>query len=134
MSEAANNDEGEGARGTYRVFLRGLEVDCRIGVHAHERQATQRVRIDLDLWVVRAGGAADDRLAGVVDYERIVAGVRHLAAGQHVNLVETLAERIAAFCLDEPRVRRVRVAVAKPDAFEDVAQVGIEVERHAPVK
>ena len=131
MSEATNNDEGEGARGTYRMFLRGLEVPCRIGVHAHERQATQRVRVDLDLWVVRAGGAADDRLAGVVDYERIVAGVRRLAAGQHVNLVETLAERIAAFCLDEPRVRRVRVTVAKPDAFDDVAQVGIEIERPA---
>ncbi len=129
MAETAIGIDGGDAPGCYRIFLRGLEVRCAIGVHAHERAGTQRVTVDLDLRVTGDGEAIDDSLARVVDYERIVDGVRRLAAGQHVNLVETLAERIAEFCLAEPRVRRVRVAVAKPDAFADVAAVGIEIDR-----
>ncbi len=129
MAETEIGFEGDDATGSYRIFLRGLEVRCSIGVHAHERAGTQRVTVDLDLRVTADGGPLDDSLARVVDYERIVDGVRRLAAGQHVNLVETLAERIAEFCLAEARVRRVRVAVAKPDAFADVAAVGIEIDR-----
>ena len=129
MAETALGFDDGDAPGCYRIFLRGLEVRCAIGVHAHERAGTQRVTVDLDLRVTGDGEAIDDSLARVVDYERIVDGVRRLAAGQHVNLVETLAERIAEFCLAEPRVRRVRVAVAKPDAFADVAAVGIEIDR-----
>ena len=129
MAETEIGIDGDDAPGCYRIFLRGLEVRCAIGVHAHERAGSQRVTVDLDLRVTADAGPIDDSLARVVDYERIVDGVRRLAAGQHVNLVETLAERIAEFCLAEPRVRRVRVAVAKPDAFADVAAVGIEIDR-----
>ena len=131
MADSAIGFDGDDTPGSYRMLLRGLEVRCSIGVHAHERTGTQRVTVDLDLRVTTTGEVIGDSLARVVDYERIVDGVRRLAAGQHVNLVETLAERIAEFCLAEPRVRRVRVAVAKPDAFADVAAVGIEIDRGA---
>ena len=131
MTETAIDFGDDQVSGGYRIFLRGLEVRCSIGVHAHERAGSQRVTVDLDLLVTADAGPIDDSLGRVVDYERIVEGVRRLAAGQHVNLVETLAERIAEFCLAEPRVRRVRVAVAKPDAFADVAAVGIEIDRRS---
>ncbi len=134
MAETAIGSDGDEMPGCYRIFLRGLEVRCSIGVHAHEQAGTQRVTVDLDLRVQADGEVIGDSLARVVDYERIVEGVRRLAAGQHLNLVETLAERIAEFCLAEPRVRRVRVAVAKPDAFADVAAVGIEIDRRSKIK
>jgi dihydroneopterin aldolase len=49
-----------------------------------------------------------------------------------VLLVETLAERMAAVALEDPRVERARVTVEKPDAFPDVAGVGVVVERRRP--
>lgn len=116
----------------YRVFLRGLELSALIGVYPHERQSAQRLRVDLDLWVQRSGGPLDDRLDQVVDYEKVATGVRRLVGAQHTNLVETLAERIAEWCLSDPRVARVRVRVAKPDALEQVADVGVEIERQNP--
>ncbi len=73
--------------------------------------------------------ASADRLANVVNYETIVGRIRGVAASGHMNLVETLAERIAALCLDDSRVRSARVRVEKLDVFPDAASVGIEIER-----
>jgi dihydroneopterin aldolase len=112
----------------HRVFVRDLVLDCSIGVHGHERRANQRVRINVDL-DVNAPPAAGDSLAEVVDYERVVDGIRRFARAGHVNLVETLAERIAAFCLADPRVALARVRVEKIDVFPDAAAVGVEIVR-----
>lgn len=110
------------------VFVRDLVLDCRIGVHRREHEAPQRVRINLDL-AVRDDRALDDDLANVVCYERLTDGVRRLTARRHINLVETLAEEIAAMCLEDGRLRSVRVRVEKLDVFADAASVGVEIER-----
>lgn len=113
----------------YRIFLRGMEVEARVGVHRFEHERAQRVLIDLVLFVERAGAPDDDRLADVLNYERVVEAVRALCAGAHINLLETMAWRVAGLCLAEPQVRGVRVKVAKPDIFPDVEAVGVEIER-----
>lgn len=110
------------------VFVRDLVLDCSIGVHAHEKLGAQRVRINLDL-AVREDRPIGDNIGNVVCYEAIVLGIRALVAAGHVNLVETLAERIAAMCLDDPRVRTARIRVEKLDVFADATSVGVEIER-----
>lgn len=109
------------------VFVRDLVLACRIGVHSHEESQPQRVRVNLDLAVRE--GSQDDDLSHVVCYEKLVAGVRALAGEKHVKLVETLAERVAGLCLDDPRVEVVRVRIEKLDVFVDAASVGVEIER-----
>lgn len=113
-----------------RVFVRDLITTARIGVHRREKKAPQRVRINIELLVPEDGRPLNDRLANVVDYEAIVTGVRALTADGHVNLVETLAERVAALCLRDRRVRSARVRVEKLEVFADAAAVGVEIERH----
>ncbi len=113
------------------VFVRDLVLTCRIGVHRSEQTAPQRVRINLDL-AVRDDRALQDNLANVVCYERLTDGVRRITASRHINLVETLAEEIAAMCLDDVRVRSVRVRIEKLDVFADAASVGVEIERFQP--
>ena len=112
-----------------RVFINDLVLDCLIGVHRHERDGAQRVRINLDLTVTESPEPIDDRLANVLCYEDLIVKVRHLATSGHVNLVETLAERLAALCLGEPGVRTAKVRVEKLDVFADAASVGIEITR-----
>ncbi|MES2713897.1 MAG: dihydroneopterin aldolase [Pseudomonadota bacterium] len=122
----------DAARGLRRVFLRGLEVWARLGVHAHEKQGPQRVLIGIELAVEDrdvVSGVGADQLNRVVDYERVVEAARRIAGGEHVLLVETLAERIALAALADPQVVSARVQVEKPDAFPDVASVGVVVER-----
>ncbi|MSP82544.1 MAG: dihydroneopterin aldolase [Alphaproteobacteria bacterium] len=113
----------------HRVFVRDLVLACSIGVHDHERRASQRVRINIDLDVASRAASADDSLANVVDYERVVDGARRFAREGHINLVETLAERIARFCLEDARVLTARVRVEKIDVFPDAAAVGVEIIR-----
>lgn len=114
------------------VFVHGLTLQARLGVHPHEKAAPQRVVIGIELAVeddaAPASVGADD-LRRVVDYERVVKAARAAAASGHTLLVETLAERIAQAALTDPRVLRARVRVEKPDAFPDAASVGVMVER-----
>ncbi len=128
-------------RATRHMFIRDLMLSASIGVHKHEHQALQRIRINIDLAVSDDGAAklsrpavgrnagAEDDLARVVDYEAIVNRVRERVAAGHVQLVETLAERLAEACLADARVQVARVRVEKLDVFADAASAGVEVER-----
>src|SRR5271156_4544638 len=96
----------DAARATRHMFIRDLVLAASIGVYAHEHTALQRVRINIDLAITddslnRTSRAAigQDDLSRVVDYEAIVNLVRGMVASGHVQLVETLAERLAEACL-----------------------------------
>ena len=130
-AEAVNTYRLADARNRLRhVFVRDLMLLASIGVHAHEQAKSQRIRINLDLAVTEdAGVRFPDDVGQVVCYEQVSDGVRRLVAEGHVNLVETLAERIADFALSDGRVQIVRVRVEKLDVFADVASVGVEIER-----
>ena len=119
-----------GAEPSYRrVFVRDLVLPCAIGVHAHEQDAPQRVRINVELMVREEERNLQDRIENVLSYEQIVDGVRAITGERHINLVETLAERIAGLCLADERVARVRVCVEKLDIYQEAASVGVEIER-----
>ena len=118
------------ARNSIRhVFIRDLVLTCLIGVYKREQKQPQRIRINLDLAVREGAGPQDDKLSEVVCYEDVAAGVRSLVSEGHVNLVETLAERISEMCLKDDKVRAARVRVEKLDVFEDAVSVGVEIER-----
>src|SRR5262245_20592869 len=112
-----------------RVFVHDLEIVASIGVHEHEKRYEQRVLISADLWVRDDYDGVSDRLADVLDYSKVLDDIVSLAQSEHVNLNETLAERIARQCLSDSRVERVRVSIAKPDVTRSCRSMGIEIER-----
>lgn len=120
------------AASVYRLFVRDLELRARIGIYDHEKAADQRLLLSFDVEAVSSPVPSTDRIADVVSYETLVETARAEVAAGHVNLVETLAERIAGRILADRRVRRVAVRVEKPDALPDCASVGIQLERTAP--
>ncbi|MFQ5953744.1 MAG: dihydroneopterin aldolase [Kiloniellales bacterium] len=113
----------------YRIFVRDLDLRCRIGAHDFERDAPQRVRVNLDMAVREIPGGPEDKLQNVLSYEEVIAGIKALGADGHINLIETLAERIAGLCLEDPRVARVTVRVEKLDVDPAAGGVGVEIER-----
>jgi len=115
-----------------RVFIRDLVLSCSIGVYPKERLATQRVRFNVDLHVRRTAAPLDDDIANVVSYDDVVMRIKELISAGHINLVETLAERVADSCLADPRITKVRVKVEKLDVAREAASVGVEIERRAP--
>ena len=117
------------AAGLRHVFIRDFVLPCNIGVHRHEKEGPQRVRINLDLSVREGDAAVNDSIGNVVCYEDVATGVRAIVSTGHINLVETLAERLASFCLQDSRVEAVRVRVEKLDILPDAASVGVEIVR-----
>ncbi len=111
------------------MFIRDLVLDSQIGIYKHEQGKTQRIRINVDLAVLEDGKARSDRLTDVVDYGVVVDKIRTMVASGHVNLVETLAERIADICLSDSRVSAARIRVEKLDILPDAESAGIEIER-----
>ena len=124
----------DAARALRHVFVHDLVLLASIGIHEHEKASRQRIRVSVDL-AVREGdstGLLQDDFAQVVCYEKVVVGIRNLVESGHVNLVETLAERVAGMCLVDRRVRMARVRVEKLDVFPDAGSVGVEIERFSP--
>ena len=118
----------DAARGIRHVFIRNLEVLANIGVYGHEKGKLQPVRINVDLAVEDLIDVGD-RLEQVVDYASIDGHIRAIIGAGHINLAETLAERIAAACFADPRVKTARVRVEKLHALPGAESGGVEIER-----
>ena len=108
------------------ILLTGLTVFGRHGVYDHEREDGQQFVIDLRLHLDLADAAASDDVADTVHYGELAEKVASVVAGEPVNLIETLAERIAEVALADQRVMSASVTVHKPQApiphtFADVA-------------
>ncbi|MFE8013511.1 dihydroneopterin aldolase [Streptomyces antibioticus] len=108
-----------------RVELRGLKARGYHGVFPKEREEGQTFIVDLVLGLDTRPAAADDDLAKTVHYGIVAEEVVAVVEGEPVNLIETLAERIAHACLAHDGVDEVEVRVHKPDApitvpFDDV--------------
>ncbi len=107
------------------MFVRDLVLEASVGVYDHERVKPQRVRVTLDCEVT---GDSEVIGPGLTSEDR-AAIIRSIVDQGHIILIETMAEQIAARCLDDPRVRSVTVRVEKLDVFPDVASVGVEIQR-----
>jgi dihydroneopterin aldolase len=116
------------ASGIRHVFIRNLQLPAQIGVHHHEVGTTQPVRINVDLAVEDLLDLGDD-VKKVVDYGVIEGKIRAILAKGHLNLVETLAEHIAAACFEDPRVKTAWVRVEKLHALSAAESAGVEIER-----
>ncbi len=117
-----------------RVTLRGLRARGHHGVFGHERADGQDFVVDVVLGLDTAPAAATDDLTRTVHYGEVAEDVVAVVRGEPVDLIETLAQRIAQTCLARPAVQEVEVTVHKPQApitvpFDDVA---ITITRRRP--
>ncbi|MEW6437498.1 MAG: (5-formylfuran-3-yl)methyl phosphate synthase [Pseudomonadota bacterium] len=111
---------------TDRVFVHDLVLSVSIGAYDFERNKTQRVRFNIDADVRRAGHLAED-MRDVFSYDVIVDAIRLVFSRGHVDLVETVAERVADALLAHPRLVAIKVRVEKLDVID--GSVGIEISR-----
>jgi dihydroneopterin aldolase len=110
-----------------RIVLSNLVFEARHGVHEREKREPQRFEVDVELWLdLRPAGTTDD-LARTVDYGPVHEAVRSIMEGASRDLLEALAESIAAQLLaDHAKLEAVVVRVRKPEvqlggALDDAA-------------
>lgn len=114
-----------------RILVRDLVLPVSIGAYRSEHQAPQRVRFNVEAWVTRATQAPAD-MRDILSYDVITDGISRIVGEGHIELVETLAWRIADLVLAEPKVMRVIVRVEKLDTGP--GSVGIEITRDKPAE
>lgn len=112
-----------------RVFIKQLQVDTVIGVYDWEKTIRQRLVLDLELATDISQAAATDNIRYAVDYAVVTEKVRHLISTEPIQLIETVAERVAQLLLREFATSEVQVTVMKPDAIAKADAVGISITR-----
>ena len=119
---------------TDRIELTGLRVHGKHGVFEHERRDGQEFVVDVVLEMDTRAAAASDDLEDTVDYGTLAHTLAAVVGGEPVDLLETLAQRLAVACLADDRVQACTVTVHKPHApiplqFDDVA---VTIRRERP--
>jgi dihydroneopterin aldolase len=117
-----------------RITLTGLRVHGRHGVLPVEREHGQDFLVDVVLHLDTRAAAASDDVADTVHYGELAERLAQLVAGDPVDLLETLAQRLADLCLGYGLVERAEVTVHKPSAPLplDLADVSVTVVRPWP--
>jgi len=116
-----------------RIAVRGITAHAHHGVYDWEREKGQTFSVDVVLELDTRAAAAGDDLDRTVNYAELAQRLHAILTGEPVDLLETLAQRLADACLGDPLVDAVEITVHKPDAelgvpFADVT-VGIRRER-----
>lgn len=111
------------------IRLRGLKAETVIGVRDWERKLPRTVTIDLDLAVDAARAARSDRLGDTLDYHALAQVVTAFVAQSRVQLIETLAEHLAAELMRQFGIAWLSLTVHKPGAVPGTQDVALSIER-----
>ncbi|MGB0497303.1 MAG: dihydroneopterin aldolase [Rubricella sp.] len=114
-----------------RIFLAEHVREVEIGAFGEERGHRQRLRFDITLDVAPDRAGLSDDVDRVLSYDLILAAIDAGLAAERLSLLETLAERIAAFCLEHPKVALARVRIEKLDRVPGA--LGVEIVRREGV-
>jgi 7,8-dihydroneopterin aldolase/epimerase/oxygenase len=112
-----------------KIFLHELEIETIIGLWEWERKIRQTVVIDLEMSADIARAAATDDVADTLNYKSVAKRLQQFVGESRFQLVETLAEHIAAIVRDEFDVAWVKVTLHKPGAIRGSRDVGVIIER-----
>jgi dihydroneopterin aldolase len=110
--------------------LHNLRIDCIVGIHPHERENPQAVFLDIEIDYDFAAAAASDAIPDAVDYDQMARMVTELIQSRRFQLIEAMAEGVAAMLLETmPVIERVRLEIRKPAAVPAADHSFVRVER-----
>jgi 7,8-dihydroneopterin aldolase/epimerase/oxygenase len=115
-----------------KIGVRGLVRDIEIGAFDEEKGRTQRVRFTVEVSIFPSPRPLNDELQDAVSYDYIVEAIDRVTGKGHIQLLETLAVRIADECLADRRAAKVHLLVEKLDRLEGGASLCVEIVREQP--
>ena len=111
------------------VYIKDLRIQAGIGIYGWEKAIKQQVRIDLEMAWDNSVPASSDDIEDALNYKLTAQKVIELVQSQHFDLVERLAEEIAAMLMTDMKVPWLRLTVGKPGAVKQSKEVGVCIER-----
>ena len=114
---------------TYKILINELTLDTFIGIHDFEKEKKQKIAISLSLDVDDNISGTEHKIENFVSYEHIVNDIKSILKKGHVDLLETLGEKIVELCFKDKRVLTIKLKLEKLEVFKDASSVGIEIFR-----
>lgn len=111
------------------IYLNELKIETVIGIWDWERKIKQEIVIDLEIGADIARAAASDHIDDTLNYKAVAKRLIQYVGDSEFQLVETLAERVAAIIRDEFDVPWVKVKINKRGAIRGARDVGVIIER-----
>lgn len=115
------------------VFIKQLKVETTIGAYEWEKTIKQTLLLDLEMAWDNTAPALQDDLTKALDYATVSQRITDWLGLQKIELIETVAERIAQILLNEFSIKWLRLTVHKPDAVVNAAGVGVTIERGSKI-
>ena len=112
-----------------KVYIKGLSIQTTIGFFQWEKEIKQTLVIDLAMGWNTANAALNDELAKTLDYADISVAIERFANDNPVDLIETLAERLASYLMTQYQIPWLKLFIGKPGAVHNALTVGVEIER-----
>jgi len=112
-----------------KVFIKGLNIQTTIGFFQWEKEIKQTLVIDVAMAWDTAKAAINDELAKTLDYAEISKAIEVFANENPVDLLETLAERMATYLMSQFHIPWIQLKIGKPGAVHNADTVGVEIER-----
>jgi len=112
-----------------KVFIKGLSIQTTIGFFQWEKEIKQTLIIDLAMGWNTANAAINDELDKTLDYADISVAIERFANDNPVDLIETLAERLAKYLMTQYNIPWLKLSIGKPGAVHNAQTVGVEIER-----
>ena len=114
---------------TYKILINQLILDAFIGIHDFEKKKKQKIAISLYLDVNDNISGIEHKIENFVSYEHIVADIKSILKKGHIDLLETLGEKIVDLCFEDERVMTIKLKLEKLEVFKETSSVGIEIFR-----
>ena len=112
-----------------KVYIKGLSIQTTIGFYAWEKEIKQKLVIDLTMGWDISKAASNDELDKTLNYAEISTVIEQFANDNPVDLIETLAHRMADFLINTYQIPWLKLSVGKPGAVHNASTVGVEIER-----
>ena len=116
-------------KNTYKILINELTLDAFIGIHDFEKKKKQKISISLSLDVNDNISGIEHKIENFVSYEHIVADIKSILKKGHIDLLETLGEKIVDLCFKDERVMTIKLKLEKLEVFKETSSVGIEIFR-----
>jgi dihydroneopterin aldolase len=117
------------ARDYVRVILMDAVVERQCGIHPWERHAKRPNRLKITIELFAELGPGPMKSAPIIDYDSVRQFLNTFPSLPHTDLLETIIDEIATKCFEIKQVEACRIAVLKPDIFNEVEAAGIEAFR-----
>ncbi len=112
-----------------KLFIRELRVPAQVGLLLHEKNSTQTLIVDVSFEIDLTAAAASDDITHAVDYAVVRQSIIDFLAKRRFQLMETLADQLVNFLMQEFSLSWIQLSAVKLGAFSDAAGAGVMVER-----